>query len=233
VSNRRAPWEEWNEAGLHAFRSGDYSEAEAHFRRAVEEAEKTDPGGVAVAKSLNNLAEACRTQRKYAEAEGVYRQALAIKEQALGAAHPDVATGLSNLAGLRYALGDLIGAERLFKRALAILEASLGPDHPEAAKCLSNLAGVYHMQRRSVEAEALYRCALEIREKALGLQHPDVAHTLTNLATVCQALGKQTEAEALTRRAAAISGIATETAAAHDAMESKRAAKRRQGTGET
>jgi tetratricopeptide (TPR) repeat protein len=204
VSDRRIPWEESNEAGLRAFRAGRYDEAELHFRRAVEEAEQEAPGGAPVAKALNNLAETYRVQRKYAGAEAVYRHALAIKQQVLGAEHPDVATGLGNLGGLRYALGDLAGAEKLFKRALAIIEGSLGPDHPEAAKAVSNLAGVFFMQGRAVEAEALYRCALAIREKALGPSDAAVAGTLSNLATVCRAVGKLEEAEAFLARAALI-----------------------------
>jgi hypothetical protein len=37
-----------------------------------------------VAATLNNLAELCRTQGKYAEAEPLYARALAVKEATLG-----------------------------------------------------------------------------------------------------------------------------------------------------
>lgn len=213
VAKRESGWEECNEAGLGAFQSGNYTAAEGHFRKAVNEAQRSDTDAILLAKSLNNLAETCRVQGKYAEAEQFYRQSVAIKERVLGEHHPDVATGLSNLAGVHYARGDLAGAAVLFKRALAILEGALGPAHPDVAKILANLAGVYHMQQRSTEAEALYRLALEIRERALGTGHPDVVRTLVNLATVCQALGKQDEAETLQKRAAAIEAGAQESRA--------------------
>ena len=40
------------------------------------------------------------TQGQYAEAEPLYKRALVIYEQALGPAHPSVATILNNLDGL-------------------------------------------------------------------------------------------------------------------------------------
>lgn len=214
MGHARTRWEESNEAGLHAFQRGDLIAAEHHFGRAIEEAERADPSGLSAAKSLNNLAETYRAQRRYAEAEGIYRHALAVKEQVLGARHPEVAISLSNLAGLRYVLGDFAGAEHLFKRALAILEATLGANHLEAAKVLGNLAAVSYMQGRCIEAEALYRSALVIRENALGPYHPDVARTLINLATVCRALGRREEADGLLARAAA-----SDTTASPEAQE--------------
>ena len=40
------------------------------------------------------------TQGKYEEAEPLYREAIAIRKQAQGDEHPDLATNLNNLAGL-------------------------------------------------------------------------------------------------------------------------------------
>ena len=45
-----------------------------------------------VANSLNNLAALYQAQGRYAEAEPLYKRALAISEKALGPEHPDVAT---------------------------------------------------------------------------------------------------------------------------------------------
>ena len=51
-----------------------------------------------MANSLNSLAGLYDTQGKYAEAEPLYRRALAIAEKALGPEHPDLATDLQNYA---------------------------------------------------------------------------------------------------------------------------------------
>jgi tetratricopeptide (TPR) repeat protein len=80
---------------------------------------------------LNNLADLYRAQGRYADAEPLYKRSLAIREKALGADHPDVATSLNNLANLYRAQGRYADAEPLYKRALAIRERVLGPDHPE------------------------------------------------------------------------------------------------------
>ncbi len=47
--------------------------------------------------------------------------------KALDPNHPDVATSLSNLAGLHHAQGRYAEAQPLYERALAIWEKALGP----------------------------------------------------------------------------------------------------------
>ena len=51
-----------------------------------------------VARSLKNLAAACYGQKRYVEAESLYRRALAILEKSLGPAHPEFAASLENHA---------------------------------------------------------------------------------------------------------------------------------------
>jgi tetratricopeptide (TPR) repeat protein len=77
--------------------------------------------------NLNNLAKLLQTTNRLAEAEPLYRRALAIGEANLGPDHPDVAIHLNNLAELLRATNRLAEAEPLYRRALAIGEASLGP----------------------------------------------------------------------------------------------------------
>ena len=82
-------------------------------------------------------------QGRYAEAEPLYKRALAIREKALGPDHPDVALSLNNLAFLYDKQGRYADAEPLYKRSLAISEKALGPDHPDVATSLNNLAALY------------------------------------------------------------------------------------------
>ena len=53
-----------------------------------------------MATSLNNLAELYRAQGHCADAEPLYRRALAIREKALGSEHPAIAQILENYAAL-------------------------------------------------------------------------------------------------------------------------------------
>ena len=123
-------------------------------------------------------------QGKYADAEGLYKRALAIREKALGADHPTWPQTLNNLAIVYHDQGKYADAEGLHKRALAIREKALGASHPDVAQTLNNLANVYQEQGKYADAEALHKRALAINEKALGADHPDVAQTLNNLANV-------------------------------------------------
>ena len=65
-------------------------------------------------------------QGRYADAEPLYKRALAVREKTLGPDHPDVAQTLNNLALLYYNQGRYAEAEPLYKRALAIYEKALG-----------------------------------------------------------------------------------------------------------
>ena len=159
----------------------------------------------AAARLLNQAGYYLYVRARYAEAEPLYRRALAIWEVAPGRDHPDTAQGLNNLAVLLRIQGHLHGeAESLCCRALAIREKALGPDHPDTAQSLINLALLFQAQGRYGEAEPLLRRALAIREKALGPGHPDTAQSLNDLALLLQAQGRLAEPEPLYRRALAI-----------------------------
>jgi tetratricopeptide (TPR) repeat protein len=136
--------------------------------------------------------------------EPLYRQLLAMQEQALGPDDPRVAASLDNLALLLKTKGDYAGAEPLYRRALAIREKTLEPNHPDVANSLDNLAWLLKAKGDYAGAEPLYRRALAIREKTLGPDHPDVANSLNNLAVLLKTKGDYAGAEPLYRRALAI-----------------------------
>ncbi len=75
---------------------------------------------VRLATSLNNLALLYKAQGRYAEAEPLYKRALAIVEKALGPEHPLVATSLKNYAVLLRKTGRATEAENMEARAKAI-----------------------------------------------------------------------------------------------------------------
>jgi tetratricopeptide (TPR) repeat protein len=141
---------------------------------------------------------------KYADAVSLAQRALALRENALGPNHSDVATSLSWLAGVYQAQGRYAETEPLYQRSLAIQEKALGRDHPEVGTALNNLAGLYHNQGRYKEAEPLFQRSLAIREKALGRDHPYVAQSLNNLAELYRDEGRYADAEPLYKRSLAI-----------------------------
>ena len=157
-----------------------------------------------ISDNLNNLAAFYEAQGRYADAESLYKRALAIREKALGPDNPDVSDSLDNLAAFYEAQGRFADAESLYKRALAIREKALGPDNLAVAGTLSKLAAFYEAQGRFADAKSLYKRALAIREKALGPDNPDVSDSLDNLAAFYEAQGRFADAKSLYKRALAI-----------------------------
>jgi tetratricopeptide (TPR) repeat protein len=168
--------------------------------------EHADAAGISepTARLMSQLGLLLGAKALFAEAEPLYRRALAIAERSYGADHPNVATCLNNLAGLLRGTNRPSEAEPLYRRALAIDEKSYGPDHPEVATDLNNLAELLRTTDRLSEAEPLYRRALAIDEKRYGPDYPEVATDLNNLAVLLEATNRRSEAEPLYRRALAI-----------------------------
>jgi CHAT domain-containing protein/tetratricopeptide (TPR) repeat protein len=153
------------------------------------------------ADSLSKVASRMSSQERFADAEPLFRQALALWETALGRAHPDVALGLNDLASLLQLQGRYAEAEPLFRQALEIDEQAFGSDHSEVAIALNNLALLFDDEGRFTEAEPLYHRALSIWEQSLGAEHPQSATGLNNLAKLYEREGRFAEAEQLFRRA--------------------------------
>jgi tetratricopeptide (TPR) repeat protein len=122
---------------------GQYSRGIPLAEEAVQIAETRQIQPVKLASYLNDLAILYYYQGRYGEAEPLYQRSLHIREQQLGADHPDVAASLNNLAELYRAQGRYGEAEPLYQRSLQIWEQQLGADHPDVATSLNNLAGLY------------------------------------------------------------------------------------------
>ncbi|MEO0804147.1 MAG: tetratricopeptide repeat protein, partial [Cyanobacteria bacterium J06642_2] len=152
----------------------------------------------------NHIALRYEKRGRYREAIPLLQHALQIREEQLGASHPDTASSLNNLALLYDSTGKYAEAEPLYLRVLQIREEQLGASHPDTATSLNNLAGLYKSTGKYAEAEPLYLRALQIREEQLGASHPDTATSLNNLALLYDSTGKYAEAEPLYLRTIAI-----------------------------
>jgi len=186
-------------------RTGSYKEAEASANKYVTLVrERYTENHPKFATAIYWQAYTFESQRRYAEAEPLFKRALAIDEKTLGPDHQDVGEVLSNLAILYVAQGRYAEAEPLFKRAVLIREKVLGPDDISVAASLKNLTELYAIQNRYAEAELDGRRALAILEKKLGLEHPSLAAPLFELALVFKNLNRSAEAEPLVKRSLAI-----------------------------
>jgi tetratricopeptide (TPR) repeat protein len=114
-----------------------------------------------VARDLNNLARLLQDTNRPAEAEPLYRRALAINENSYGRDHPDVAANLHNLAFLLRATNRLSEAEPLVRRAVGILAQfgrATGHQHPNFESVRANYAqALIVLGRSEAEIEAALR----------------------------------------------------------------------------
>jgi len=96
----------------------------------------------------------------------LFKQALAIREAALGPDNLLVADALVQLAYFYQAQGRYQEAEAAFKRALAIREKAFGPDSPEIVSNLDALAGLYEATGRKAEADQIRASVHAIQQKS-------------------------------------------------------------------
>ena len=158
----------------------------------------------AAGRLLNDAGGYLYERARFAEAEALFKQALAIRETALEPEHPDVARSLNNLGAVYSEQGRYSEAESLYQRALAIREKVLGREHPDVATTLNDWGVLSRRQGKYGEAEQLLLRALCIRQRTLGPDDPHVATSLNNLASLYQDQGRYDKAEPLYERAVAI-----------------------------
>ena len=164
---------------------GDYASAENLFQEAL--------GMLATESSLTNLAVLTSLEDNYgmllgsmgrfAEAEELCHRALDRRRQVLPESHPDVAASLSNLARLRFGMGDYAAALKLQTESLEIRRRP-GSNRLDIAVSLSASAEVHCVLGNYEAADRLCKEALEIRRNVLGDNNLDTLVSLADLAAI-------------------------------------------------
>lgn len=185
-----------------SYTAGRYRDAAAGYESAL----AIDEAGAKLrplerASLLNGLAVCYKYLAQFDAAVELYKEALQLTEQELGASHPDVATVWHNLGGLEHSRGRFADGEPYARLSVQIREAALGPDHVNVAADLGALAGLLDGLRRFEQSEPIYLRALGIFERAYGRDHIEVGICLGNLAALKYAQGRLGEAKPLYRRA--------------------------------
>ncbi|HEY2884649.1 MAG TPA: toll/interleukin-1 receptor domain-containing protein [Rhizomicrobium sp.] len=160
----------------------DYANAEHQFTDALNLARslysephaKTTEALVGLADSLSSLDRA-------ADAERLYREALADDLKEHGERNVDTARSENSLGTQLYFEMHYGEAEALFRRALATRIALLGRNHADVARSMSNLGTLLYDTGRYREAETTWLKALPIFESVFGKSHPEVANILNNV----------------------------------------------------
>ena len=190
------PWQSNYDAGLKAFGNHDFVHAEQYLKAAAQGAVK-EHRTVELADTLTMLARVYSDQGKFAAAEPLLKDALAVYRQKLGNQSPRVAVALNELASCHHKQGEYLEAEPLCKEALAIDEKVLGPDTPSVASTANNLAEIYQKEGKDQDAEPLFRKAVAVYSKTQSRIESvkGLIGTLNNLAVFYQKQGRFDEAK--------------------------------------
>lgn len=148
-----------------------------------------------LAPNFSTIDSVLQKQNRFAEAEPLYRNLIAIDEKALGPNHPGVALDLSNLAMLLINQKRCAEAEPLLKKALAIYESNYGVENLLALKTRKLLAIVYEHQGSLSQAESYYKKVLDLEQSKLGPNDLETAKTLNSLAFLYFKEGKYADAD--------------------------------------
>jgi len=180
---------------LHAAAVKDYPKAEQAFLKAVQEAGRFGPDDPRLGTTLNSLGLVYRAEKKYGEAESVYRRALAIMETAYGDSI-DVGNVNFNIAGVMFDQGHQIEALPNLRRTLGIYERLLGGESLKTADVLCMEGDAYRLMKRFPESETALRRCSDAREKNGGLiENAALADALHSLASTLIDEGKFSAAE--------------------------------------
>ena len=105
------------------------------------------------------------------DAEGHYRQAIAIDEKATGPESSAVADDLVDLARMQQRAGKFRDAKDAMERALAIKVTQFGADSPMTTGAVLALANTAYVAANYADARRLDDRARQIQERALGPEH--------------------------------------------------------------
>ena len=195
----------WDGLGSTLQRDGDYAGAAEAFRQSMALVREQEPlDSIILATATNNLAGSLTDLGALAEAELLYRDALAIYISFLGESHPWVSQVRTGLSRALQAAGKLDEAKTFAITALAHDTVRLGTDHPDVATRMGRIGTILIDQGRLAEAEAYLRRALTIRRNALGPEHPYTAISMNELAGLYRARGELRRAEVAYREVLAL-----------------------------
>ena len=135
-----------------------------------------------------------------AEASAIWEKAVKWGEKNLGNEHPDLATGLINLANLYRDLERYPEAERLLERAAEIDKKNYGPQSLERAGSLTSLAMTLLDQDKLEAARQTQAEALDIYRHTLGTNHHYTSVALNNLGLIYKEDGQLDTAERLLKQ---------------------------------
>ncbi len=140
-------------------------------------------------------------EKKYADAERLFNDALLKRQSVVGENDQSIAQLNDELGLVCLDQGKLPEAQRYFEKSISIFETVFYAGHYNVAPVLTHLVNVFLKQDKYAEAEPVCQRALEIYEKTLSGEHRQTLETTVRLARIQMKNGKFAEAEKLLTKA--------------------------------
>lgn len=146
---------------------------------------------------FSTMTELSASQKRYQEAEPLYKKIIEIDEQSLGPEHPGLASDLTNLARLYLSQKQYALAIPLFERAISIYVKTYGQSNLAVVEAKLQLAIVYEKLGRSGDCERMYKEALSGTESIAGKSKAITASILNRLGFFYYKQSRYAEANAI------------------------------------
>jgi tetratricopeptide (TPR) repeat protein len=130
---------------------------------------------------LRSLGTNLRALHRYADAEAVFRRALAVAERAVGPDHSQTAIAHAQLGDILAARHEYAAALQQYQRAEPIFAATLGTDHINYAFMMITTCALHLDLKQSRKALLACTRGLGVLERAVGANAPDVADALVGV----------------------------------------------------
>ncbi len=166
-----------NQLGLVEEYRGRLQEAENYYRQAIAGFKTLGTRSALEALVKMNFATNLTNQKKYAEADESFRDAIQTSTELYGSDHYNVAIVMTHYGRMYFLKGDFGRSEQILNEALAIMRKALPKGHPESAQTLVTLGIVLTRANKASQAEPYLREALDIRLKVLPAGHWTTANT--------------------------------------------------------
>ncbi len=131
------------------------------------------PHNPKAADTLTSLAEFMRGQKKFKQAESIYKRAIAIRELFYDKADAELARLALNLGNMYLSLRKYSDAEPLVKQAMKTRVRCHGVEHPSVAACVETYAALLRKTKRPQLANKMDIRAREIRSSCVARLHRD------------------------------------------------------------
>jgi eukaryotic-like serine/threonine-protein kinase len=190
--------------GLQLLGMSRHAAAEPHLHAVVAAARDQTVALSDLAEAYRALSDVYRMLDRQDDAEQAARQALPLKQQALGPDSVGAALARVTLAQALATRGRLDEAEEQYEQALPVLEQRLGDEHRLSLVTLNNFALLRRQAGDLEGAAAQQRRQIDVGRRVHGERHHLVGDYVQNLATTLVQMGRLDEARQLHEEAAAI-----------------------------